>query len=624
MTTTSIISDLTLAANRSRTPSLSEQSRLGGGLADVTIEPKKDDACVPTDNLARDWARVEDIPEPVNDRAQRGLPIVELPGGKVPINEAAETLFKLLAQSGIYFARGGRVMKLREHKDGSLSLCILDAEEARSDFEKYARLMAWRSDDGKPVLKPTVCSVDIAKALLASEKAQRTLPPVDGLINCAVLHEDNGILQTCGRGYHAATRMVITGGDMPPEVDQHTAVTALQALIEDLDFQSEGDKSRAIASFIAPALKTGGFIKGRIPADVAEADQPQSGKTYRQRVVAAIYNEKVALVTNREGGVGSVDESLSQQLVAGRPFIQFDNFRGLLNSQHLEAFLTAEGSFPCRIPYKGELTVKPESFFIFLTSNGVETTVDFAKRSCITRIRKKPAGFSFRKYKEGDLLAHVHANQAFYLGCVFAVIRAWHAAGKPTTNETRHDFREWVQMLDWIVQNIFKLAPLMDGHQEVQERVSNPDLGFLRAVALAVEKENFLAGALTASDIQQFCETAQIAVPGARPDADRDSITRIIGGCLGRVFRNTESVEVDGYRVERRQEPVQRQDGNGSYPRKLYVFTKIGAEAVTKVQQSQTLPDTCPEPCIPPIGDRFSVDHAPGRTIVSFAPKPAS
>ena len=107
-----------------------------------------------------------------------------------------------------------------------------------------------------------------------------------------------------------------------------------------------------IASLITPALKSGGFIKGRVPADVAEADQSQSGKTYRQKVIAALYNEQLSLVTSREGGVGSIDESLNQALVAGRPFIQFDNFRGRFESAHLEAFLTAEGSFPCRVPHR--------------------------------------------------------------------------------------------------------------------------------------------------------------------------------------------------------------------------------------------------------------------------------
>ena len=177
-------------------------------------------------------------------------------------------------------------------------------------------------------------------------------------------------------------------------------------------------------------MKAGGFLKGRVPADVAEADQSQSGKTYRQKVIAALYNERLSLVTSREGGVGSIDESLNQALVAGRPFIQFDNFRGRFDSAHLEAFLTAEGSFPCRVPHRGEVTVPPENYFVLLTSNGVDTTRDLANRSNIIRIKKKPAGFCFAKFAEGDLLDRVRQWQAYYLGCVFAVIREWHGRGQ--------------------------------------------------------------------------------------------------------------------------------------------------------------------------------------------------
>ena len=46
-------------------------------------------------------------------------------------------------------------------------------------------------------------------------------------------------------------------------------------------------------------------------------------------------------MTHRVSGVGSIDETFDQQLIAGRPFIQFDNFRGHFDSPHLEAFLTA-------------------------------------------------------------------------------------------------------------------------------------------------------------------------------------------------------------------------------------------------------------------------------------------
>jgi hypothetical protein len=136
-----------------------------------------------------------------------------------------------------------------------------------------------------------------------------------------------------------------------------------------------------------------------------------------------------------------------------------------MDSGHLEAFLTAERSFPARVPYRGEVQIDPDRFFISLSSNGVETTRDMANRSSIIRIRKRQR-FTYSNFPEGDLLSHIRANQSYYLGCVFAVIEEWYRGGQLRSGELRHDFRDWCQTLDWIVQNLFKAAPLMGGTRE--------------------------------------------------------------------------------------------------------------------------------------------------------------
>jgi hypothetical protein len=534
-------------------------------------------------------------PAPAGKRDE--LPMIILPSGEMSITEAAESLFKHMAESKAFFVRGGRVMKLKHRDDGVSELDILDPEEARSDFEKFGRLVVCRvGANGEKVWKPTVCPTDTAKALLASKEAKELLPVVSGLINCPVIHEHEGTLAVARVGYDPQTKRLVTAGKNPPEVPSETAVQELLGLLAEFKFHSDSDKARAVASLLTPALKLGGFIKDRVPADVAEADLSQAGKTYRQKIIAAIYNEHVSLVTNRQGGVGSVDESLSQQLVAGRPFIQLDNFRERLKSQCLESFMTAEISFPCRIPHKGQIIIQPENFFIFLTSNGVDTTRDFANRSSIIRIRKQSGGFKFRKYKEGDLLAHVRANQAHYLGCVFAVIRKWHELGKEKTEETRHDFREWAQTLDLIVQKLFGLPPLMDGHEQAQQRVSSPDLVFLRAVALKVEEMKALGVLQKAADIQAICDATPITIPGLpEGSADSERATRVIGNCMGRLFKEGDSIEVDGYRVERRIVKTPRFDGNGSYDSKSYVFTSVSKSVADNTKAEPKPARTVPE-----------------------------
>jgi hypothetical protein len=498
---------------------------------------------------------------------------VILPGSGVTIKATAAELYKRIEPTKTMFIRGGAVVGIVEN-NGVLGLEVITPIAARSRFESYAKFVAYRSGrDGQLVFKPIIIAQDMAAALLESEEARTLLPKITGLINCPVIvNTENGV-QVVGRGYHPGTGLFITGGQLPPEIRLSDAVAAVHELVSEFDFQSPGDRSRSEASFITPALMLGGHLRGSVPADVAEADQSQSGKTYRQKLVAAVYNETLSLVTKRSGGVGSVDESLNEQLIAGRPFIQLDNFRGKFDSTHIEALLTAEKSFPVRVPHRREVVIDPSRFFIMLTSNGVETSRDFANRGSIIRIRKRE-GYRFRQYPEGDLLEHVRACQPYYLGAVFAIIREWIERCRPRSGETQHDFREWAQTLDWIVQNILGGTPLMDGHQDAQERVSSPGLTFLRKLALVIAEQDRLGESLIASALYEIADSAVLEIPGLREPSE-DKGKRLIGSIMARLFKSANTISVDEFTVTRDETETARHDGSGTYNAKHYKFEKV-------------------------------------------------
>jgi hypothetical protein len=542
----------------------------------VTLEPLEAELAEGVSHQQSDHAVHCEPPVWTGSDSAKPLPHVILPSGNVTISQCAAQIFSLIAPTKSMFIRGGVVTIIDRNDRGEYVLEVLRPPAARSRFEKHGRLFAWRVGyQGKEVLRPSICPEETARAIIESQEARDLLPKISGLINCPFLKAENGKLSVSGVGYDEDTGVLVTGGKKPPDVPFNEAVVALTKLVSEFDFQCPGDRSRAIASFIAPALKIGGFIKGKVPADVAEADQSQSGKTYRQKLVAAVYNENVSIVSQKTGGVGSVDESLSARLVEGLPFIQFDNFRGRVDSAHLEAFLTAEGSFPARVPYRGEVQIDPDRFFILLSSNGVETTRDMANRSSIIRIRKREK-FIYSNFPEGDLLFHVRANQSYYLGCVFAVIEEWYYRGRLQSRELRHDFRSWCQPLDWIVQNLFKAAPLMEGHPGAQERVSNPGLTFVRKVCLAVEADDSLGIPLIASQLYEIAENAEIEVPGLRVP-DEDKARKIIGRIMAKVFSKGDAVELDGFQVVRKESTRDREDptAGGGYPVKSYIFTKL-------------------------------------------------
>jgi len=504
-------------------------------------------------NLATKWHAVPTPPQVSSaDDAPGGRPFIILPGGNVSITAAAEKIFGLIKIAGNLFYRGGRVHEITAEPDGRHRLVPITATRFRSLVEAYGQLLVLRSGANcEPVLKPTLCPEETAKALLESPPAGNLLPNIAILSACPVLVCDGGGCRMLTAGWHDhGGGIYISGGIAPPVVPLDEAVASLSALLGDFDFASPGDRSRALASLISPALRFGGYLKKPLPVDIGEADASQSGKTYRQKLVAALYREIPNVVVQRTGGVGGIDESISQKLVDGRPFVLLDNLRGKLDSPFLEAILTAPGSMPARIPHKGEIQVDARSFVFQMTSNGVETTRDLANRATIIRIRKRPAEYNFVAYPEGDLFDHVFANQPYYLGGVFAVITAWVAQGMPRTVENRHDFREWAQALDWIVQNLFAAAPLLDGHAEAHRRVSDPGRTWLRVLCIKF-RDSGRTGEITASGIAEFAAEQDMLPPGVREEDARDRSPKVVGKIMAAVFGDTILVEIDGFKIHR-------------------------------------------------------------------------
>jgi hypothetical protein len=515
------------------------------------------------------------IPKGEGNSAPAGLcgsSLIVLPSGNISISESAHQIFQLVAPTRTLFWRGGAIVEMVE-QDGVARLEVLKPEAFRSRVERHGLLFALRSDgQGEQVLKRTKMPRDDAAALMATAEARDLLPPVASVLRCPVLVESsNGEVAILARGYHRELGgLLIVAGAEPPRVELPEAVASLKRVIEQFEFQGEGDRSRAIAAFITPALRAGGFLSGcaeHVPIDVAEADQSQSGKGYRHSLVCAIFNESSYFVTARNGGVGSTDESFAAALISGRPFVCLDNFRGRLDSQHLEAFLTCPTMFPARIPHRGEVMVNPKRFLLQMSSNGLEATRDLANRASICRIRKR-LNFNYR-----DTLGDIQQRQPYFLGCVFAVIAEWVAKGKPRTNDSRHSFRAWSQTLDWIAQNIFKCAPLMDDHEAAQDRVSNPALSWLRTVALATEREGKLGAVLTAGELVEICQLHGLEIPGLH-DADEDRAKRQLGILMRRVFQDGAQITVESYTVARGV-CYQSRVGGGPVETKTYKFAKL-------------------------------------------------
>ncbi|MEZ6101707.1 MAG: hypothetical protein R3E01_22465 [Pirellulaceae bacterium] len=267
-------------------------------------------------------------------------------------------------------------------------------------------------------------------------------------------------------------------------------------------------------------------------------------------------------MTQRDGGVGSLQASFDTVLVRGRGIICIDNLRGKFDCAGLESFL-AEPVYLARVPHMASMEIETKNIVTMLTTNKAEATPDLMNRSSIVRILRQVDGYQFRQSPEGDILEHINQNQRKYLGAVLAVVRAWDTAGRPKTQETRHDFRPWAQTLDWIVQGIFKLPPLLDGHRSAQVRASNPHLSWLRDVVLAIRQAKQLNRRLRVSEITIILNEQSVEIPGVKPheDIEDDGVAKRafqqVGKRLSRCFKLSgdgppdDPLIVDGWKVVR-------------------------------------------------------------------------
>jgi len=483
------------------------------------------------------------------------LPEVELPGGDVTISAAASELGKLLAVAHTHFLRGGSVVRVADDEHGRPALAPVRPAELASDLEHVATLVKIVLTKEGPETRPANCSESAAKLIMAARTFVDELPPLRVLTRCPVLVETGGALRVVV-GYDRDSG-VLADGEPPADVPLGEAVALLHEVLEGFKFATPADRSRALAALITPALVFGGLLQGRPPVDLGEADQSQTGKGFRNKLTAAVYRDAPVAVGQQHSGVGSLEEAFDRALIAGKTFIALDNVRGKVDSQKIEMFLTEDVYF-ARAAYLPHTEINPSRVCVQFTSNKADMTQDLANRSSCVRILKQSDGYQFKTYPEGDVLAHVRANQPRYLGAVFAVVKAWHAAGKPRTAETRHDFRGWVKTLDWIVQHPLGAAPLMDGHRETQKRMTNPHLNWLRDVALAVIQQGRKGKSLIAADILDVIDSSpSIEIPGHHDGADlqnevvRKTVLQQIGKKLKQCFGDDATVTLDGMTIER-------------------------------------------------------------------------
>jgi hypothetical protein len=483
--------------------------------------------------------------------------------GLTLINESAEILFSGFAATGNFFLRDGALVKARKSSTEGVTLNIITCDQLPSQQEYVFTVMKkYRDNKGSMQEFPVNCTAKEAKALLnCFDEALDHSLPLRLLAASPVIIERDGTPVVLQQGYHPDEGgiYVVSGLDIPTMTVNESKELLLD-LFADYVWVSPSDLSRGMAQLLSPALKLGNLLGDvDFPLDVGLADQSQGGKTHRMRFTAQVYGEKAYVLTKIEGGgVGSTNEIIGAALVAGKLFILIDNVRGGFSSEILESTLRGTGSVTVRIPYRPAIQVPTRRSCWQLTSNAASFSPDLANRSIVTNHRKpaKLEAGEERKSKTGwgdEVYLHIVKHQSQYLGAVHAIIREWIVRSKPRTNENRHNFTVWVQAMDYIVQEILGLAPLMNDHETSHAALSDPNHAWLRQVVLVLIQKFNLPYSARPDDMGNISEEYSITIPRLQLRTSGDDAVRArnqhIGRILASLFKEEPTIRVESYNV---------------------------------------------------------------------------
>ncbi len=250
------------------------------------------------------------------------------------------------------------------------------------------------------------------------------------------------------------------------EWDLITSTTFLRALLREFPFaERKGERLRPdencrsmsvqvaamIAQFCVNLLPDGASRMGFI----FNANSQRSGKSLLAKVaIVPIYGRFVAQSwhAKEEEQVKRIDAAI----ISASNYICFDNVRGYLSSQALEALLTTP-FWEARVLGSSDIVTAPNKISLFVTGNDLMVSPDLAHRFLFCDLQVSEGDVQERKpsFVLDDSWLMQRENRIDILSAIWGCVRSWHEAGRPSASsfgfKPKLGFEQWGEMVGGIV-----------------------------------------------------------------------------------------------------------------------------------------------------------------------------
>jgi hypothetical protein len=213
---------------------------------------------------------------------------------------------------------------------------------------------------------------------------------------------------------------------VPTHPSREDALTASQALLEvvaDFPFAEPCHRSAWLALVLAGLARPA--IQGPCPFFVFDANVRGAGKSLLARAAQWILTGQDLPMTSAPQREEEWSKKVLATLRAGRPLFIFDNVKGKVTSQALEAVLTAH-EWQDRVLGASDLGRLPAKTIWVMTSNNARLGGDLNRRSLHCQLRSDMECPELREdFGHPDLKAYVLERRAQLVSAGLTILRSW-------------------------------------------------------------------------------------------------------------------------------------------------------------------------------------------------------
>lgn len=370
------------------------------------------------------------------DIAEKAVLEIELKAGEVS-RAVDETQRAIVAAGRPVFVRGGILVEpIRTEYptigDETTTVTVfrtIGIENLRYMVNKHGvKYLQWNDKKKKSV------EVDPPDKIMATlvKLGHWIFPKVSGIINSPTLRPDGSVLSE--RGYDKSTQLwcwpdaSLKLPDMPNRPTKRDAMEALEllkALLTGFAFQSELDRSVALAAILTTILR-GAFDIA--PMTLFLAHMAGTGKSYLVDLVSTIARGRPCPVITASRDEAEMDKRIGSLLIESAPMISIDNLSFDLKGDLLCQMCTQQ-TVKVRVLGKSETPDCEWKGALFATGNNVNLSGDMTRRGLICNL---DAGMERPELREFDFspIDMVLKDRGAYIAAVLTIARAYVIGGK--------------------------------------------------------------------------------------------------------------------------------------------------------------------------------------------------